>query len=81
MIEKFITSKISGYMAVFQILAILGVLVGAYLYIDRQGFKRAVAAYQTKEIEVAEKRNEIANNKPDTKRLLDGLHRHDSSWQ
>ena len=72
MIAKFVASKFSGYIAIAAVVLVLGLV--AYIY--NEGKKACANAVVNVEIDLMEKRNAIANQRPDTtvivNRLRDG---------
>lgn len=72
MLTKFLSSQFSGYIA---IAAVVALLAGLW-YVRHTGYKACQNDQAAKEVTIVGKRNEIANNRPDTsvlvKRLRDG---------
>lgn len=72
MISRFLASQFSGYIAI----AAVAVIIGGVWYIRHTGYKACQNDQAAKEVTIVGKRNEIANNRPDTailvKRLRDG---------
>ena len=70
--QKFLISRFSGWLALAAVIAI----IGFYGYARHIGFKACEDKQIIKQSHIVEKRNEIANNRPDDsatiKRLLGG---------
>lgn len=69
MFSNFLASKFSGWAFIILIVALLGV----FGYIYGQGYTACKADIVTKEAKIDDKRNEIANNRPDTAAFFSGL--------
>lgn len=76
-IDAFLTSRISGWLL---LIIVIGA-GGAAWWLHHNGYKACIQDQQGKAIIKAEKRNEIANNRPDDIRFFDGLLRHIESWR
>ncbi len=69
LLTKFISSRFSGWLS----LALLIVLIGAASAFYFKGYAACEDDAQTKHIEIMEKRNEIANNRPDSAATIERL--------
>lgn len=68
MLEKFLTSKLSGYVAIIAVIAVLGMV----FYIYSEGKKACVGAVATKQVEANQKSVKGAN---DVRKIEQGLDR------
>lgn len=66
-------------MSLYVYLAIAGILFASHGFVYMQGWKAAEGRVLKETVYIAEKRNEIANNRPDTNALFDGLW-NDKDW-
>lgn len=67
MIEKFLTSKLSGYVAIIAVIAVLGMV----FYIYHEGKKACVGAVATKQVEATQKSVKGANDVRKKEQSLD----------
>ena len=71
MIAKFLASRFSGYIAIAAVIIVLGLVY----YIYSEGKQACENTVVNKEVELMEKRNEIANQRPDAAVVIDRLRR------
>jgi len=69
MLGKFLGSKFSGYLAIAGVVAVLGLV----WYIYNEGKQSCISDTVNLEVELMEKRNEIANQRPDASVVIDRL--------
>lgn len=69
MISKFLTSRFSGYLAIAGVIAILGLV----WYIYNEGKQSCENKVVNQQVKTLEKRNEIANQRPDANAVVKRL--------
>lgn len=69
MFSKFIASRFSGYIAIAAVVAILGLV----FYIYNEGKQACVNETVNLEVSLMERRNAIANQRPDASVVIDRL--------
>lgn len=75
MIGLFLRSPISGYI----LLALVASLIAGYFWVKHTGYLKCQNEIIIKQVTIAEKRNEIANNRPDDVDFFNGL-LSDDNW-
>lgn len=69
MIEKFLTSKLSGYVSIIAVIAVLGMV----FYIYHEGKKACVGDISTKQVEATQESVEGANDVRKKEQSLDAV--------
>jgi len=75
MLRAFVGSQFSGYI----LIGLVAALIGGYFWVKRTGYLECKQDVIIKQVTIAGKRNEIANNRPDDAAFFDGL-RNNPDW-